>query len=88
MTKFITYMRLTNKQKEIIKLMQDGWELGFDNHANNVWIQKNGVGYGGDSVNMRMSTFKSLQSMELIFGEYHFPVSKYHLTDLGKNIVI
>ena len=54
-------MKLTSKQLEVINLMGEGWELCVSSTiSGNVWVQKDGCGKGGRSVNLHKNTFYSL----------------------------
>ena len=79
-------MKLSKTQKNVIQLMQDGWELGRDNYRNRAWLQKNGLGCGGDTVDVNMNTFNSLYDKNLFTVKYNFPTSLCVLTKLGKTI--
>lgn len=81
-------MKLSKAQLEIITLMQAGWEMGKSEafSSNHAWVQKDGVGRGGESKNMSIATFTSLLEKKMIEIKHKsFPTSKYQLTDLGKN---
>lgn len=62
--------------------MKEGWEMGCDIFNNNrVWLQKNGIGYGGETHEVKHNTFESLQKKGLIYSVGRtFPVTKYKLT--------
>ena len=81
-------MKLSKAQKEIVGLMKDGWELGHSQGMHpRAWIQKGGVGRGGDTMKMSMSTFHVLLDKNLVeLSLKSFPTSKYNLTELGKSI--
>lgn len=78
-----TKNKLTPKQKEIIELLKDGWELGkSEGLTPRVWIQKGGISKGGESKDLRIDTFISLiNSRAIIISEEGFPISKYKLTE-------
>lgn len=85
-------MKLSPKLIEILKLMNDGWELGFHEGVSSMgfWIQKNGLGHGGESkqIHGRTNVYK-LKIAGLIDndGKHHFPTTPYFLTDKGKKFV-
>jgi len=80
-------INLTPSQKEVIKLMREGWELGASGSTSNHWLQKDGVGRGGETKKINNSIAFVLREKNLIFcPEYHFPSSTYLLTELGKTI--
>ncbi len=73
-------MKLTEKQQQVIDLMQDGWQLGRDNHNNGrSWLQKNGIGRGGESIDVSRSTVNSLEKKGLIKGKWGFPMTIFSL---------
>ena len=76
----------TKKQMEVLTLMNEGWEMGFSNTMNSrVWLQKNGVGRGGESMDVHINTFNGLHLRGLVRRkEYKFPTSEYVLTDAGR----
>lgn len=78
-------MNLTHKQIGIIQLMKEGWEMAYDNFMTKrkCWVQKNGVGKGGESIRVEASTFKALKEKGLIKEEYNYPTSTYRLTESG-----
>lgn len=60
---------LTPKQREVVDRLREGWELGVSKSLDarqRIWIQKNGVGRGGESVDLRPSTFEALKSAGLL----------------------
>lgn len=70
--------------------MREGWELGhsctMDGRA---WIQKNGVGRGGDTKEIRANTFQAIYDLDLVVAtERKFPTHKYGLTELGKTCAL
>lgn len=79
-------MKLSPIQQKTIALMQDGWELGVSGgFSPRCWIQKNGIGKGGESLNLKISTFHVLLNKKLIKKtEDGYPTSKYKLTKLGE----
>jgi len=73
-------MKLTEKQQQVIDLMQDGWQLGRDNHNNGrSWLQKGGIGHGGESVSVSRSTVDSLEKKGLIKSKWGFPMTIFSL---------
>lgn len=81
-------MKLSETQKQIISLMREGWELGASHTFTGwAWMQKDGLGKGGESRNVKSNTFFALIKLNLIScPERHFPHSKYELTELGKTV--
>ena len=80
--------KLSSTQKEIIKLMKDGWHLGkSDGLRTSSWLQENGVGRGGKTKYFSVSTFIALYHKGLIeCTKTGFPTSIYSLTDKAKSI--
>jgi len=82
-------LKLSNKQKEVIKLMREGWEMGkgtsyFHSAAR---LQKGGIGCGGDVYKMSLNTFNALVDRLLIVESGRkYPSFIYTLTELGKSI--
>jgi hypothetical protein len=86
-------MPLTPKLIEILKLMNNGWELGLSDRARNGfewWMQKGGLGRGGEAkqIHGRVDVYK-LKREGLIDndGKFHFPTTSYFLTDKGKQFL-
>lgn len=79
---------LSAKQKEVIKLMREGWELGASKAlTRRKWLQKDGIGKGGETKDVHTATFDKLYFSNLIYApDYSFPSQKYLLTELGKTI--
>jgi hypothetical protein len=80
---------LTKKQAEVVYLMANGWELGLDiGIIGRYWIQKGGLGYGGESRNVHGNTAYFLNRMKMIESvERHFPTERFRLTELGLQTV-
>lgn len=81
-------MTLSKRQREVIDLMGEGWELarsmGFDCRY---WIQKGGAGYGGESKNVNANTGYSLYKKGLIeVNVIKYPRETYKLTDKAKGL--
>lgn len=72
-------MKLTKAQQEIIDLLKNGWELGISAGFNaRCWIQKGGIGRGGESKDIRHSTYTALRKAKAIkLVEQGYPTSKY-----------
>lgn len=79
--------KLSQKQSEVIRLMREGWELGHScKMEGRSWIQKGGIGKGGNFKNVNSNTFQAIYDRKLIVAiERSFPTHKYALTELGKN---
>lgn len=67
-------MNLSEPQIEVIKRLQEGWEMstswtaiGYTKIRNNITLQKNGLGKGGESFHdTRLSTVHALKRRGLI----------------------
>lgn len=73
----------TKVQLTVIDLMQKGWQLGwsmsFDSRA---WLQKGGIGRGGDCKYVSQSTVLSLWRKGLIEkDEEKYPTKTFKLTE-------
>ncbi len=77
----------TKKQLEILTLMKEGWEMGVSTGLTfHAWIQKDGVGRGGDTVKLHGNTFSGLSHRGFIAPtERRFPTSIWILTETGRN---
>ncbi|MFA5306526.1 MAG: hypothetical protein WC365_03690 [Candidatus Babeliales bacterium] len=81
-------VKLTDKQKEVIKLMANGWELGLDiGLTGRYWMQQGGCGRGGESKNIHANTIYFLNHKKLIKStKREFPLEHFELTETGKEI--
>ena len=85
-------MKLSEKQHDIIWLMQNGWELGFTGFGG-AWVQKNGLGKGGELKRVANVTVIKLiengfvKPTNYISFDFFFPIRTYVLTKLGMNPV-
>jgi hypothetical protein len=82
-------MKLSKKLIEILQLMNNDWELGFDKFRYKWWLQKGGCGYGGDSKNIHGKTnIKFLIQENLISSKgFNYPTETYCITEKGKEIL-
>lgn len=66
-------------KEQIIRLMKSGWELGRS-HNGRWWIQKDGLGSGGESNNVHANTARSLLNNKIIKSKgYGFPSEQFIL---------
>jgi len=75
------------KQKEILHLMSEGYELGLDiSYRGGYWLQKGGLGRGGESKHdISSDVCWSLRRKDYISTKYRrFPTEAFQLTKLGK----
>lgn len=81
-------MKLSKKLVEILELMNNGYELGCTDEIQGYrwWLQKGGLGKGGDSVHLhrrvKVSKLRELGFIEND-GKHHFPTTPYFLTEKG-----
>ena len=54
--------KVTKLQQEVLDLLKAGWELGVTSRLveRRVWMQKDGLGKGGETRKIRMSVFEAL----------------------------
>lgn len=73
--------KLTPIQQEVIDLINQGWELGSSVSLDGrCWIQKGGLGKGGETKTVSSSTVRTLEYLGYIErGERHFPTLHYRL---------
>ena len=81
-------MKLSSTQRDILQLMSSGWELGEDMGANShAWIQKGGLGRGGETKNVNSNTLYALWRGNYIeTAKEMFPTRRFKLTEKGKSI--
>lgn len=79
--------KLSETQREVLRLMADGWELGSTGGFEpRYWLQKGGLGKGGETKDIRSTTYLSLLGLGLIEQAAHkFPFVYYRLTEKGKS---
>jgi len=80
--------RQTKSQLEILRLMASGWELGLECvMLARYWMQKGGLGYGGEARNVHATTAHSLRKKGLIErnpNKPYFPSIHYRLSEKGR----
>lgn len=80
----------TPAQQEVINHMAAGWQLGRNSGFGNripprEWLQKGGIGKGGESKPVRGGTVMSLTDKGLIKPyKGNYPVTTYVLTEEGR----
>lgn len=77
---------LTERQQRVIDLMKEGWELGISRtYGVRAWLQKDGIGRGGESEDVYLSTFYSLSKKGyIILKKEGFPTSTYKLNTTNR----
>jgi len=67
-------------QAEILRLLREGWELGLDHYGHEPWLQKDGLGKGGETRQAHSASFWALKRKGLIeLIKDGFPSSRYGL---------
>ncbi len=83
---------ISPKQKNILQLIIDGWEIGiYTGIYPGAWIQKSGLGYGGEAKGVNFKTFDSLRTKGLIAQNNELPFTNpqhYHITQKGIEALI
>ncbi len=76
-------MKLTASQQRVVDLMGEGWALGISaGIGSRAWLQWGGLGRGGTTENVRITTFHALYSKGVIKGlGRKWPISEYVLTE-------
>lgn len=79
--------KLSETQREVLRLMSEGWELGSTGGFKpSWWLQEGGIGRGGKTKDVRSTTHLSLLGLGLIEQAAHkFPFTYYRLTEKGKS---
>jgi len=72
---------LSIKQQEVLRLMANGWELGQGmDRDGRCWIQKGGLGMGGEAETVSNATLHSLWRKNLIIEVAEaFPLRRFGL---------
>lgn len=70
--------KLSKTQQEVLHMMRNGWELGTSSglHGRS-WLQRGGLGRGGEVKRVSYATVYSLFKAGLIKHHYGFPTSRY-----------
>jgi hypothetical protein len=61
--------KVTKAQQAVLDKMADGWELGYCQGARSpgrFWLQKEGIGRGGECINVRQNVWWNLLQKGLI----------------------
>lgn len=74
-------MKLSKVQQEVLDLMANGWELGrSEGFVSRCWLQKGGLGRGGEAKDVRSTTLRKLWVLELIkIAKEEYPVTHFIL---------
>lgn len=81
-------IKISSSQASVLQYMRSGWELGHSlGYKSRIWLQKNGIGKGGESINVPAKSFGKILAYNLIeLKEKRYPTHIYQLTELGKTI--
>ena len=76
-------MKLSKTQQNIIDKTNNGWALGTSQmvRSNRSWLQKGGLGRGGDTEDVSIATIRALLKKELLKSKYGFPKIEYFLAN-------
>ena len=74
-------MKLSKAQQRIVDYMKNGYELGHMSDINGrYWLQKPGLGRGGDSIDVNRASIHALINKGIIcWGKHSFPWTKLYL---------
>lgn len=73
--------KLSKAQQGVLAMMADGWELGSSStFTGGSWLQKGGLGRGGESRVVSSATVTALVRAGAIKQHYGFPTSRYTIT--------
>lgn len=62
-------MKLTKAQQKVVDAMREGWELGTsDGPDGRAWLQKGGLGRGGDTMPVQWGTLRALRNAGVVEG--------------------
>lgn len=79
---------LSEAQRRVIEKMRDGWGLGADRTFDGPkpWLQRNGVGKGGETERVATGTYHALRVRKIIVceDERAFPTVTWKLADEWK----
>ncbi len=81
--------KLTRTMKELLATIADGtWELGISTTVGGyTWVQEGGLGKGGASRTVNISTVLGLEDRKLIVrGKREYPTVPFAVTELGKEV--
>lgn len=76
--------KLSQPMEDILLAMVSGWGLGSG--SSSIFLQKGGVGKGGQVNRVNSSTVWALSRRGLIECKHSFPTSKWRLTPQGRKI--
>ncbi len=76
---------LSEHQLDVLRKMQDGWELGLNTgFTPQAWLQQKGLGRGGETQKVKLNTLHGLEHRGLIQRVANiFPTQPFILTPTG-----
>jgi hypothetical protein len=80
----MTLRKPTIAQLRVLRLLANGWQLGWSHAAwtgRAAWIQEGGIGRGGDTRTVHGNTFHALRSRSWTA----WPTEKWDITDKGRH---
>lgn len=83
-------IKLSKVQREVLELMDHGWELGrsTSDFCGGCSVQKGGLGRGGESKKVNSNTWHALWKKKLIrCVDSSYPTEKYALTVFGRKVL-
>jgi hypothetical protein len=93
----VNYNKLSDLQKEVLKLLNEGWEggiflltSGYTQVFYRVSLQKNGLGHGSPIMDFRVTVVKALRRKGLVefYNSHINDVTGFKLTLEGKRIAM
>jgi hypothetical protein len=74
--------RLSKNQQNVLDKMKDGWQLGLHlGFHTRYWLQKNGCGNGGETMDVNAHTAHGLRNKGLIIVDTtEFPLQTFRLS--------
>lgn len=81
---------MSRSQQDVITKMKEGWELGrstmgvYRSSNPRCWLQKGGLGKGGETQHISLATLWALLDRKLIKQIDDFPTIRYILTERGQ----
>jgi hypothetical protein len=88
----INKIKLSDKQKEVIRLMREGCEAAISRgFYSGAWLQMGKIGFGGKSYNVSSATLHALIDKKIIENNKtskSLSTSHFSLTELGQKIII
>lgn len=82
-----TKPELSEAGREVLEKLADGWQIGRSSRGR-TWMQRHGVGNGGDSQNIHGNVFAALMAREFIkHTGGTWPNYKFDITPAGREAI-